>query len=136
MTKNAFSIYILSFVFFSCSSEKSFNFEIENRTEFKIDVLEFSCGFEKKTIKIEPNSTTSTELVYWHSASKYLISKAFKEPELCITVVEFSDSKHRYLNSIGNAIRVSNFDVDKLNRMEIRYRNDRRNRFEINVLGD
>ena len=133
MIKKITYISILTLTFLSCSREKTFDFEIENKTEFDIDILKFGCGFEEKSIKIQSFEKTSTELVYKQTNAKYIVSKTFKEPELCITIIKYSDSSNNYTNSIGNAIGINQFSEKKLNRIEITSRNDENYRFKIRI---
>ncbi|MEL4309140.1 hypothetical protein [Joostella sp. CR20] len=134
---NRFTYFsIIIFTFLSCSGEKTFDFEIENKTEYDIDILEFGCGFEKKSIKIHSFEKTTTELIYKQTSTKYFASKTFKEPEICITILKYSDSANNYTNSIGNAIGINQFYEKNLNRIEITSRNDERHRFKIKIINE
>jgi hypothetical protein len=127
-------IILIILTFLSCSGEKTFDFEIENKTEFDIDILEFGCGFEKKAIKIQSFEKKSTELVYKQTNAKYIVSKTFKEPELCITILKYSDSTNSYTNSIGNVIGINRFSDKNLNQIEITKRKDEKYRFKIRLM--
>lgn len=131
MKKVLLSILVLSF--FSCINEKTFSIEIENKTEFKINKLRLGCSFENKTIEIEPYSKTLTELKYNETTSKFIISRTFTEPQLCVTVLEYSDSTKRYENSVGSAIGINQLGEQNINHLVIEYRNELSYKFGIKV---
>ncbi|MCX2745444.1 hypothetical protein OO013_16310 [Mangrovivirga sp. M17] len=134
MIKKLISIGIILITVLSCSDEKTFDLKIENKTEFDIDSLKFGCGFEKKSIEIQSSESESAELVYKQSPLKYLVSKTFKEPELCITILKYSDSSNNYTNSIGSVFGMNLINNESLTRIEISSEKDDKHRFKIRIL--
>ena len=119
MNKALLSILFLFLL--SCKNEKTFIVEIENKSRYKIDKLNIGCAIEEKIIEINPLGKILTELKLEQSTSQVIISKTFKNPEFCITVLEYSDSNGQYKNSIGDAIEIDRFKEQIINKIEIEY---------------
>lgn len=128
---NKVILSILFLFLLSCTNEKTFVVEIENKTKYKIDKLKLGCAIENKNIEIEPFGKTLTELKLEQSTSQVIISKTFKEPEFCITVLEYSDSNRHYENTIGNAIEINRLKERVINQIEIEYNYERKFRYSI-----
>jgi hypothetical protein len=111
--------FLVPILLTNCNSEYSYDFSIQNDTEFQIDSFIFDCSFERKSIAIKPHERVDVKLTYEENITKFIITHIFTDAVLCYSVQNFSDSTNNYKNHYGRVLAKYSINLNGKNILKI-----------------
>jgi len=112
MKNKNYLFILLPWILISCNTETDYKFQVKNTTPYNLDKIQLN-GRNGIIINVGPYGISDPFVITRKNSPEIFF--IFSEPQMVITVIEFSDSVSKYVNNIGEVISIGELKSDEIN---------------------